>query len=249
VGFGNNACFSNGQVGIVPDANVAFGVKEIADYDPLLPKSYYSSWRSATGVTGEAQRSAAVPFSLFCPAVTSVGVARSYGISYVLEPPHTAGPRGSTFVEDIDGEGLYAIPGSFRATLVPLTSSRTLPPVDASGTSVNVSQPDPASWHMTTRSSVPSVLRLRLTDVPGWHATVDGRAVQLEKYSGVMLQVKLPAGRHVVVLRYWPNSFSDGIAAACVAVLVLLSMAVVGLVQIARRRRASGGDGAAVAPS
>jgi hypothetical protein len=236
VGFGNNACFSADQVGIVPDVNVAFGVKEIAVYDPLLPKSYYSSWRSATGATGEAQQSAAVPFSLFCPAVTSVSSAREYGISYILEPPRSSGPQGTTLVEKISGEGLYRVPGASRATLVPLSGSQTLPPVDAPGTSVGVSQPGPASWRMDTSARVSSVLRLRLTDVPGWHATVDGRSVRLEKYAGVMLQVKVPAGHHVVVLRYWPDAFSFGLAIALVAVVVLLALAVVGAVSVVRSR-------------
>jgi uncharacterized membrane protein YfhO len=85
------------------------------------------------------------------------------------------------------------------------------------------------------------VLRLRLTDVPGWHATIDGRPLPLERYAGVMLQARLPAGRHVVELHYRPSAFDDG--------LVLAALAVVGLVVVplaARlRRRARPGVSAA----
>ena len=65
VGFGNNGCFTFDQVGIVPDANAAFGVAEMAVYDPVLPTAYGTSWRGATGASGGPVVGPGVPFSLF----------------------------------------------------------------------------------------------------------------------------------------------------------------------------------------
>ena len=236
VGFGSNACFTSAQLGVVPDVNVAFGIREFAIYDPVLPQAYYGSWLAATGLTGAAQVHPAVPFSLFCPALTSTTLARRYGVAFVLEPAHTAGPPGTTEVRAIGDEVLFRVPGAARATVVPAPSGAALPGVDAPGAPVSVRAPDPATWTMTTGAAVPSVLRLRLSAVPGWHATVDGRAVAMTPYAGIMLQLRVPAGRHRVVLTYAPAAFTLGLVLAAVAAAALVVIGV-GAVVLRRRRR------------
>lgn len=235
VGFGTDSCFTSGELGIVPDANVAYEVRELADYDPLLPEAYYTAWSSATGLEGGPSTTPFVPFSLFCPAVTSSTVARRFGIGYVLEPPGTPGPDGTVLVTHVAGEGLYRVPGAADATLVARGAGPPGP--DAPGRPVAVSRPDPATWRVTTESTGPAVLRLRLTDVPGWHATLDGRPLALERWADVMLQATLPAGRHVVVLHYLPESFRDGTALLGVGLLVVLWLAFVPSGALRRRRR------------
>ena len=42
------------------------------------------------------------------------------------------------------------------------------------------------------KSAEPQLLRLRLTDVPGWHAWIDGKSLGLERFSGIMLQARIP---------------------------------------------------------
>jgi uncharacterized membrane protein YfhO len=100
-----------------------------------------------------------------------------------------------------------------------------------------VSYPDPASWKLTTTSAGPQLLRLRLTDVAGWHASIDGKPLGLERFSGIMLQARIPPGSHVVELHYWPETFTVGLVCAAGAVAGL----VVGVVFGWRRRRATGG--------
>ena len=70
---------------------------------------------------GEATGRQVAPLAdgVFCPSITTVAIAKRYGIAYVLEPPGRAGPAGSVFKEDIGGEGLYFIPGAAAATLAP----------------------------------------------------------------------------------------------------------------------------------
>jgi uncharacterized membrane protein YfhO len=78
------------------------------------------------------------------------------------------------------------------------------------------------------------VLRLHLSNVPGWHATIDGKPLSLEPLSGIMLQARIPPGRHVIQLHYWPTAFSVGLVVALVSAIVLAG---VPLVLFLRRRR------------
>jgi len=221
VGLGENSCFTGRQLGIPPNVNAAFGVSELGVYDPLLPRALHSSWQAATGVTGAPPASEAVPFSLFCPAVDSVSVARRYGVAYILEPHGVRGPAGTAFVRYVGGEGLYRVPLAARATLVDAPGAGALPPVDAPGAPVRVSAPEPTTWRLHTDAPGPTVLRLRVTAVPGWSATVDGRVLPLTRYAGIMLQARLDPGSHVVVLQYRPAAFVAGMWVAGAAVVVL----------------------------
>ena len=170
---------------------------------------------------------------ILCPSIDNASVARHYGVGFILG--HRTGPRpsGTVFVSTVGGEKLYRVPGGAAATLTPLGADGALPPPDAPGSPVAVTHPDAASWKMTIRSSRPAVLRLHLTDVPGWHATLDGRPLTLESYAGAMLQARVPAGSHTVELRYWPSTFTAGIALGLTSVVGLGAGLVVG----ARRRR------------
>jgi hypothetical protein len=231
VGLGKMACqTANAALGIPANANVVFGVSELAAYDPMLPRTYYQAWTSASGTAGGYPST-----SRYCPAVTTVALARRYGVSFVLEPKGSHGPTGSVFDTAIGHEDLYRIPGAAVATLVPSHSGRP-PSVDAKGTPVPVTHPTDRSWRLVADVSQTQELRLRLTDVPGWHATIDGHSLPLEQYAGVMLQAQIPPGRHVVELSYWPTSFTVGIVLAAISGLVLAFFLILGLVQ---RRRLS----------
>ena len=67
------------------------------------------------------------------------------------------------------------------------------------------------------------VLRLRLTDVPGWHASLDGQPLALRPFNQVMVQADIPPGTHTVELHYWPETFSVGIVLALVSVVCLVA--------------------------
>ncbi len=216
VGLGTESCIASTYLGapgqgILPQANVLFGVHELAMYDPLAPSAYYSVWHSLTGSDGGSSY-----YYQFCPAVTDIAAARRFGVGYVLEPPNTDGPSGSVFVKAVGDNQLYRIPGAAPATLVPTRPGHSLPSDDATGTPVGVQQASPGKWRVVTDSTSTQVLRLRLTDVPGWHATIDGQPLALQRFSGLMLQARLPPGRHVIVVHYWPIAFTVGLLlAAC----------------------------------
>ena len=236
VGFGAPLCFFPPGLGIEPNAQLAYGIDEFALYDPMIPNGYFSAWREQThSYDGNANDSA------YCPVVKTVAQARLYGVGLVLERRGTPGPSGTRAVANLGDETAYRVSDSGPASLVALPSAGPRPGIYAAGTQVPVSHSDPASWTVHTEAKVPSSLRLRLTDVPGWHATIDGRPVPLQQFAGVMLQVDVPAGRHVVELHYWPSAFTHGIILAGVAVIGFVIAWV-----IAGRRRASPSDRAGV---
>ncbi len=228
VAFGTHTCL----LGIAPNINDVYEVHELGIYDPIIPKKYFSAWTADT-----ATASGNPELNLFCPAVSTVAVAREFGVGYVLEAAGTPGPVGSVLVRRIADEVLYRIPGSGQATVAPLSGGE-LPPDRVAGTPVAVSHPTPSTWQLSTTSSGPQALRLHLTDVPGWHATIDGRPLQLESYAGMMLQARIPAGSHTIALHYWPQTLTDGIILALVSVAFLA-----GVLMMAwfRRRRGPAG--------
>jgi hypothetical protein len=234
VGFGTNTCFGH-QLGIVPDLNVAFRVQELAAYEPLLPMAYGVSWRDATGHGAAPVNNPVVPFTVFCPAVTSAAIARRYGVGFVLERAGQPGPDGSVFAGVVGEESLFRVPGAAPATLTTMPASGTIPGLDAVGSEVPISEPNPASLTVVTHGADRQVLRLRLTAVPGWHASIDGRPLVLHTFAGVMLQAVIPPGRHVVKVEYWPATFTIGICLAVAAAVGLGSVLLYGRTRRGKR--------------
>ena len=221
----------SGETGIRPDANMAYDVHELAAYEPVLPSAYYHAWARISGVhePRSLQR-----VGVFCPVVTTAAEARIFGAPYVLAAAGQPGPSGATRVAVVGGEQLFHVPGVADATLVPPAASGPTP-VEAAGAPATVTHPDDASWRVVTEAAGPRLLRLRLTALPGWQATVDGRPLHLRKWAyGSMLEARLSAGHHVVSLHYRPALFSAGLV---VAALALLSMVVLALAAGWRRTR------------
>ncbi len=230
-----SAVVANGPAGchygIGPNVNDAYAIRELAAYDPIIPKRVFVDWEEINRTT-----SGAPGLYIFCPPVTTVALAREYGVGFVLEGSGHPGPSGSVFVRRLADEDLYRIPGSGEATVAPL-SGRSLPPDEVAGVPVTVHHPSPSVWKMQTESARPTALRLHLTNVPGWRATIDGRPLTLEPYVGSMLQARVPAGSHAIVVRYWPKALTEGIVLALISALFLLSL----LVWTAYRKRHSNG--------
>ena len=231
VGFGASPPFPS-SMGIMVNGNLLYDVHEFAVYDPMTPHSYFSLYGAMTPQLSEYE-------DVFSPTVTSARAARLYGISYVLEPAGIPGPAGTVFDRRLGSEDLYRVPDASAATLVALGRHGSLPQKYEMGAQVRVMHPSPSTWKMVTISRSNGVLRLRLSNVPGWQATVDGRPVDVRPFAGTMLQVRVPSGRHVVELHYWPKTFSVGIA---VALCAFLGIAILLILSRVRTRRLVGSE-------
>jgi hypothetical protein len=230
------------EPGVRPNANAAYGVHEFAVYEPVLPKAYYQSW---TLVSGQQVSASLRRVGLFCPQITTAAEARVYGVRYLLEPPGTSAPTGTSRLRAIGGETLYGVPGAAPVTLLAAPRGPAPLPVDARGTPIPATHPGPSAWRVVTHAAGPSVLRVRVTALPGWHATIDGRPLALTTWAGgAMLEGLVPGGTHVVELRYWPDLFTDGLVVAG-AVLGCLAVAVV----LGARARITARHADAAAPS
>jgi hypothetical protein len=229
VGFGPNPTLNCSALGLYPDVNDAYSVNELAVYDPMVPKGYFTSFQHLTG-----RPAGFLVSNTYCPALTSVAQARLYGVTYILESMGVPAPEGTRYVGKVGDEDLYHVPGSYRATLTPMPPGRGIPAVDAEGAPVGISDSNPSDWTIKTDSLQPQMLRLRLTNVPGWNASIDGKPLTLKSYSTVMLQARIPPGKHVVEVTYWPAAFTAGIALAICSAAGLLIALIVDNVQ--RRR-------------
>jgi hypothetical protein len=231
VGFGPASCYYTPALGIPPNVNLVYRVHELDYYDPLIPDSLYKSWIRFTGQSPTAVGPLAdvSPISMFCPVITTAAQARLFGVTYVLEQRlRKSGPVGSVYVTSIGGERLYRIPDASVATLTRLGAGGRLPSLEATGKPLRVTYPSPNSWKVVTHSATSQVLRLRLTDVPGWHASIDGKPLPLMPFAGAMLQARVPAGTHTIELHYWPDAFNVGIAVAAFSAIGLLLLITVG---------------------
>jgi len=219
IGYSGGTCAA---VGFPPEMNIPYGIHQLDAYDPIIPSSVYKSWYENTGTSG-----GITDFNLFCPRVFSATIARLYGLSYLVQPANGSTPVGTVPAGRVGNEDLFRVPGASIATLTPVGSLAPLPPYTAPGTPVAVHQPNPAKWDMHLSAREASVLRLRLTDLPGWTATIDGRPLALLPFAGSMLQARIPAGVHDVTLRYWPKTLTLGIGLAVVTIAFLLIALVV----------------------
>ena len=242
VGFGSCHALryltASTEVGIRPDANVGYGIREMVIYDPILPEAYLRSWKAAGG---NKTPPTLARLGLFCARLTTIDQARLYGVQYLLEPRDRHPPRGAVPHATIGNEELYLIPGAADATVVPVVAGGGEPSLYAPGEPVSVTHPDTASWRVGVDDSGPQVLRLRLSNVPGWRATIDGRPLTLEPWaSGAMLEARIPSGRHVIELHYWPSLFSAGLlmAAGVLVALGATTAVALGRGRSARRSRA-----------
>jgi len=222
LGIGNQTLSGGLGLGLGPNTNIAFGVHEFAEYDPIAPATYFSAWKTTNGTSP----GLGLVF-YFTPTIDSAAVARRYGISYVLERHGTAGPTGSVFDTRVGNEDLYAIPGAATATLVPPVSSSRWPSIDARGAAVHVERPDPSAVRIVTNSPTPRVLRIRVASLPGWQATIDGHPLAISPYASMALQARIPAGKHVIELRYWPKGFTEGLVLATATAVAFAAAAIV----------------------
>src|SRR5579875_176714 len=194
-------------VGFYPEVNVAYGIAEFTGHDPVLPQLYFRAFAPAEAKGGP---------GFFEPDITSVAKARRYGIGYILAAPAAAPVPGARLVARVAGDPLYAVPGASRLSLVPATGS--------SGRLLEVRHPSSSEWDSVTSTTGPARLVVRVSAVPGWHATIDGHPARLVRTDEVMWSLALPPGRHRVRVWYLPDRIAEGVAMAAGGALLLAAL-------------------------
>jgi hypothetical protein len=84
----------------------------------------------------------------------------------------------------------------------------------ARGVPVALERDAPERLRAVVELDEPGFLVLSDTWDPGWRARVDDRSAEILRANFAFRAVALPAGRHVVELRYAPASFRRGVALA-----------------------------------
>lgn len=89
------------------------------------------------------------------------------------------------------------------------------PPKPAGKVDVSVYEPERVVLH--TRGPEPAVVVLSDAWFPGWHATLDAEPARLLRANVDFRGVAVPAGEHVIEMRYRPASLRRGLALALMA--------------------------------
>jgi hypothetical protein len=207
------------KIGLYPEVNIGYKIRFFTIHDPVLPQAYFSTWPE---VAARPKNPGGV--GLFVPDVNSASLARRYGVDFVLAAAGLPAPAGTTLVTTLAGERLYRVPGAARFSF-------------ASGGGATVRSVRGAAtggWTITTSSRTPARLVLRVTAIPGWHASVDGAPAALGTADGVLQTLAVPAGAHTIRFWYLPTRLVDAsvIAAAVAGAFVVLCIG------MAWRRRA-----------
>jgi hypothetical protein len=200
-------------IGFIPNMQIGYQIDELGMHDPTIPASYFTAWP-----VPDAGQSYSGNLQFFAPSIDTVALAHRYGVSYVLVGPGLPVPAGMEPVARLPiNTGNYLVlakvPGSARFSfLAPPTTARVL----------GSSHPGDASYRLRVKVDKPTELVLRVTYLPGWHVTADGRPLAVHRYEGSFLAVTVPKGTHTVVAHYWPRDLSYGIALALLALLALV---------------------------
>ena len=93
---------------------------------------------------------------------------------------------------------------------------------------VTVQKISPTRIEVLTETSGTQLLVLSQIFYPGWQATVDGQPIDLLQVNGVLQGVTVPAGRHSVVVEFWPRSFQSGVIISVLAVTISIGLLAAG---------------------
>lgn len=82
-----------------------------------------------------------------------------------------------------------------------------------------------SAWRIRTQTACPGILIVSRTWFPGWQASIDGKASRVEQVDGALQGVSVPAGSHLVVFTFRPQSFLVGAAITLLSILLALALA------------------------
>lgn len=111
------------------------------------------------------------------------------------------GLRGAKSIYTVDSYQLVEIPGAARFTIENNHNGRI----------ISSSMPNNYTYLVNVHTAKPASMIVRVTNVPGWHAIVNGKSVKLTAWHDIMQKLQVPAGTSLVKIYYWPKYFTYGV--------------------------------------
>jgi hypothetical protein len=139
---------------------------------------------------------------------------------------------GTARTDVADDEAFAALESGTAALLVAGPVAEPPPPhpaVDTAGTVEVVRGTNPNALTVRFSSPAPAWLFLSEKYYPGWFATIDDTPVAIHRANVAFRAVQVPAGSHVLEMRYRPDSARIGLAITLSALAGLLVAYVRGL--------------------
>jgi hypothetical protein len=199
--------------GFFPNVQAGYGVDELAMHDPIIPERYFEAWPVPNA--GQVFKG---NVGVFSPSITSLALARRYGVTALLLPPGYPIPKGMNLVAEVP------VGGSNRAELATVPGSARFVFLDPGGSSpatvVSSKQTGDATFKVDVDVPTTSTLVMHLTYFSGWHVTANGRPLRVVPYEG-MFEVRVPAGTTQITAHYWPRTFTEGLVLAAAGVVGL----------------------------
>lgn len=210
--------------GLYPEMNALLGVAELGVHDPVLPLAYEEGWPVPDAGQHLDRYS---DFNFFVPDVNTVALARTYGVDTVLVPPGIELPVGMVQVARLNGVTVLRVPGASRFSIVRGGANEPVTGVSEGGNRYSVDIP-----------GVPATtLSARITAVPGWVATANGKRLPITRTANDLMQIAVPAGATTVNLRYLPASLVAGAYIGADSLVVLGAYLVVAALRRSRAAR------------
>jgi hypothetical protein len=172
------------------------------------------------------------------------GAYRVFEYMAVLAPPQPVEAteiRAQSLVPGVTAfiRGVWLAPGPERAvrpaaggTALELAAAR--PRVSVDGGTATIVRDESGRIEIVAATATGGNVSLADTYYPGWVATVDGQPAPISAELGLFRSVPVPAGRHLVVFEYRPQSLRLGLALTAGG--LLLAVAVLALDLRPRRR-------------
>ena len=162
------------------------------------------------------------------------------------------------YVFRVPGVERYSAPARAITAHDPSSATRLLltrgfNPNETVAVEADAGPPDRAAGHVTVVSEQPTSTRLhvtrsgagwvlaRISDFPGWHATVNGHAAKIVAADAAFMAVRVPAGTSDVAFDYRPVSVMIGLIVTGASAAALFAIAL-GAVLRRRSRRAQRGS-------
>ncbi len=141
------------------------------------------------------------------------------GVRYLMTRQYLSGKWVLAYDADTSiYENPFARPRAYLIPNIPLQEPEGSP-------TVIFLRDTPDAITLTVNSQQGGLLILTDSYCPGWHAWIDGRPTPIDRFSDAFRSVAVPAGTHIIEMRYEPATFRLGLFISLIALALLVGLA------------------------